>query len=198
MGGIWVILLNVEFGGLFQKQTMFCECILYINMVSNANKVGLALITMPYLGRFAVSWEWRTISERKSVVHNSTRNMIFSVRLYLVLLSPYHVQHYILICWQLVLDINVPLPSLLPPSLLLYIFFISLLTLNSSMKLSHIIIVDTWCLSLLLMLLTFIGLLYAFVSSVSFTKYHIFCIGLVSFFILHYIKKNLCIAFGHL
>ena len=55
MGGIWVILLNVEFGGLFQKQTMFCECILYINMVSNANKVGLALITMPYLGRFAVS-----------------------------------------------------------------------------------------------------------------------------------------------
>ena len=109
MGGVWVILLNVEFGGLFQKWTMFCECMLYINMVSNANKVGLALITMPYLGRFAVSWEWRTISERKSVVYNITQNMIFSVWLYLVLLPPYHVQHLFFNFWQLVLNIRASL-----------------------------------------------------------------------------------------
>jgi hypothetical protein len=49
---------------------------------------------------------------------NSTLNTICSVWLYLVLLPPYPAQHLFSIPWWLVLEINVPLPFLLPPPLL--------------------------------------------------------------------------------
>ena len=88
--------------------------------------------------------------------------MIFSVVLYLVLLPSYHAQHYFAILWRLVLDINVPLSSLLPCPLLyafLHIF------INTTFKHVTSTFYHSWY------------LVYAFVFSVSNTKYHILCSG---------------------
>ena len=89
----------------------------------------------------------------------TTQNMLFSVWLYLVLLPPYHAQQWFSILWQLVLDINVPLPSLFPPLLFIYIYILT----NAKFKHVTSTYYHSWY------------LVYAFIFSVSNTKYHILC-----------------------
>ena len=70
--------------------------------------------------------DWTTLSYINNFSTLTTLNMTFSVWSYSMLLPPYLAQHQFSIPWQLVLDINVPIPSLLPPTFLWSMDFIGL------------------------------------------------------------------------